>query len=201
MEAWIKSWARETAKQVIGELETEAIALHRQGGGPLASLFLIQRKSELRKYCRRARIAKRQFSYTIMACEMGLLPWRHRISHRNFVPEHLNPTGDEMNAMHASLAAGNRSLPKALRKIMRQFDERRMLVGHIFYNDDLSRWHLLYFDQRDSSPHQNHWIEGSHIHLLNWLLRPGQDANEAWREFHEGNPKLRGALHIGCAFE
>jgi len=194
---WIERHARETAERVMGSLKAEAAALHQRGGGALASLFAIQRAADLKKFCRREAIAKKEFAATIFACEMGLLPWRHLISHRNFVPDHLQPTDEELSSVGA-VTVGDR-VPKAFRKIMSQFDERRMLVGHIFFNEDLSKWHLVYFDQRDASDRQNHWAEGSHLHLINWLLRPGQDADKAWREFHNGNPKLRGALHIRCA--
>lgn len=200
MDDWIKRLAEETASQVMGQLAADAMALCQQGGGPLANLFLLERKAELKTFCKKVEITKKEFSQTVLACEMGLLPWRHHISHRNFVPQHLEPTEEEWESVGPALASGDRAVPKALRKIMNQFDERRLLVGHIFYNHDLSRWHLLYFDQRDTSAHGNHWKVGAHVHLINWVLRTGQNANEAWQEFHDGNPKLRGALHIKCAF-
>jgi hypothetical protein len=199
-EDWIKRFAHETTEKVMSDLQAEAVALCQRGGGPFAYLFSLERKADLKKFCKQAKITKEEFSHTIFACEMGLLPWRHKISHRNFVPDHLQPTEDEWNSVGPALTSDDRSVPKALRKIMIQFDERRLLVGHVFYNDDLSRWHLLYFDQRDTSPHRNHWTAGSHLHLINWLLWPGKDANEAWHEFHGGNPSLGGALHIRCAF-
>lgn len=197
---WIARVARNMATRIMGELEAEVVAAHQSGGGALGSIFSIQRTGDLKKLCKHAQIAKKELAYIIIACERGWLPWRHRISHRNFIPEHLHPTDDEMNSIGEALIERT-SIPKALRKIMSQFNERRMLVGHIFYNDDLSRWHLLYFDQRDSSSYNNHWKAGSHIHLINWLLRPGQNANDAWTGFHEGNPNLRGSLHIRCVLE
>src|SRR5688500_16114136 len=134
MEDWISRMARDTAARVMGELQAETLAAHEQGGGTLDTLLSIEKAAKHRKLCKQAEISKKEFSQTILACEMGLLSWHHKISHRDFVPAHLQPTQEELDAM-GTVAAGQ-PIPKALRKIMSQFDERRMLVGHIFYNDD-----------------------------------------------------------------
>jgi hypothetical protein len=194
MEDWISRMARDTAERVMKELQAETLAAHEQGGGTLYALFSIEKTAKLKKLCKQAEVGKKEFSQTIFACEMGLLPWRHELSRRDFVPPHLEPTPEEM-AEIGKVAVGQ-PIPKALRKIVTQFDERRMLVGHLFYNDDLSRWHLLYFDQRDTDPHHNHWVAGSHIHVINWVIRPGQSADVAWQQFHLGNPNLSGSLHV-----
>jgi hypothetical protein len=128
-EDWIKRFAHETTEKVMSDLQAEAVALCQRGGGPFAYLFSLERKADLKKFCKQAKITKEEFSHTIFACEMGLLPWRHKISHRNFVPDHLQPTEDEWNSVGPALTSDDRSVPKALRKIMIQFDERRLLVG------------------------------------------------------------------------
>ena len=81
-------------------------------------------------------------------------------------------------------------------KIAATFEERRLLSGHLFFTDDLSNWHLLYFDQRDRSGHKNHWGGGSHVHLINHLW-PNWTAQTVWDAFCTGNPRMAGAYHLG----
>ena len=116
----------------MSDVLREALKSHQKGGGPLGELFGIERLSELKKFCARAEITKENFSHTILGCQSGWLPWRHQISHRDFVPEHLQPSEEELKET-GPLEVGQ-PIPKHLRKIMRIFDERRLLVGHIFYN-------------------------------------------------------------------
>lgn len=86
-------------------------------------------------------------------------------------------------------------IPKYLHKLFSVFEQRRYLVGHIFYSANRSNWHLLYFDQRDISRRKNHWEAGSHIHVVNWLC-VRSSAEEVWTEFNNGNPSLKGGFHI-----
>jgi hypothetical protein len=194
MDDWIKRFARETAERVFGEIQAEAARAVSGPPGTIRTIFGLTKANDLKKFCKRASIQKRELSHIIVASEMGLLPWNHRISSRDFVPKHLLPSDDE-RLSDKELSVGQ-PIPKYLQKMMRIFDERRLLVGHVFFTDDLSRWHLIYFDQRDTSERGNHWKEGAHIHVLNWLLRPGQRADAVWDEFHHGNPNMRGSLHV-----
>jgi uncharacterized protein YlbG (UPF0298 family) len=196
---WIKDFARETAETVMMELQQEALAAHREGPSPLTTLFSLRRARELRKFCKHAIITTKDFSQTIMLCELNVLLWRHEIFRRDVIPEHLVPTDKEMSLLRG-LKAGD-TIPKPINKIMNSFKERRLLVGHIFYNSDLSNWHLIYFDQRDTDAHQNHWSEGSHVHLINCVVRPNQNAAEVWKQFCEGNSQLGSAIHIKCALD
>lgn len=109
-------------------------------------------KKDLDKYCKAETLKSKDLFPVIRGCESGSLSWGHRISHRDFVPEHLLPSQAEREQMaHEDLSVG-RKIPKHLRRLVAIFGERRYLVGHIFYNDDHSNWHLLYFDQRDIAP-------------------------------------------------
>jgi hypothetical protein len=199
IEKVLKKLARETAEKIFSEIESEVIESYKAGGGALESLFLIDRASDLKTFCDGIKITQHEFANFIMSCEARLVPWLHRISHRQFVPDHLALTESDRSDM--SKAKPGDQLPKGFRKIISTFRERRMLVGHIFYHDDPSLWHFFYFDQRDISANHNHWREGAHLHFINWLTRPKQTANDIWVEFHDGNPDMKGALHIRCAFD
>jgi hypothetical protein len=87
------------------------------------------------------------------------------------------------------------TLGKHLRRLEQLFAQHRQLVGHLFYTPELSNWHLIYFDQRDINRRQNHWIGGSHMHIINWLW-PERDCQTEWDRFRSGNVQMKGALHV-----
>ena len=153
-------------------------------------------KRELESYCRGLTIDSEDFFYLILAAEQSLIPYAHRIHHRDIIPKELTlghePHGPVETDKSGRLVGGSL---KFFRKVTQIFHVRRFLVGHLFFSSDLHNWHFLYFDQRDQSPHSNHWKHGPHIHLINWLW-PNYSAKSLWNEFTIGNPKMRGALHI-----
>jgi hypothetical protein len=198
IEAMIKRLANEMVEKIANQTKDDVAELLYKDGGTLGALFAINNVGDLKTFCKRAVLSKREFATYISGCNYGIFPWRHEILSRDYVPEHLNPTKEEMSSV-AGAKAGD-PLPKGLRKIMSILDQRRLLVGHIFYNHDLNNWHLLYFDQRDTTAYDNHWMNGSHIHLISWLMRPNQNADMAWKDFQQHNPKLSGKLYIRCKF-
>jgi hypothetical protein len=52
----------------------------------------------------------------------------------------------------------SRPLQKAANKIYATFEERRMLSGHLFWNE--RAWHFFYFDNHDQAKNRNHWAGG-----------------------------------------
>jgi len=162
----------------------------------LIAIFGIKKKSQLKQHCRSITILQEDLANLIFACMGQGMPWSHRAHHRHFQPEHLHPTSDDLAALSASgLGKMNARAQKTMNKVTALFEERRLLSGHIFFNADLSEWHLFYFDQRDFADRNNHWQGGSHIHLINHLW-PGRTAQDVWNEFCTGNPQIRGALHV-----
>ena len=101
-------------------------------------LFNLYTKKDLQKYCKTAEIKAPELTNVILACEMGDLAWSHKISYRDFVPQHLLPT--EAEQMSGELRIGS-PIPKYLHKLFSVFEQRRYLVGHIFYSANRSNWH------------------------------------------------------------
>lgn len=163
----------------------------------LISILSIDRKQELKRHCRVATITQTDFANLIMTCMAGGIPLSHRRHHRGYIPDHLQLSEHDIGALTPTGQFKERA-QKTMRKVSAIFNERRLLSGHIFLSPDHSRWHLFYFDQRDFSERNNHWDGGSHIHLINWLW-PGRTAQSTWREFCDGNPNMKGALHIRFA--
>jgi hypothetical protein len=168
----------------------------------LLKLFEFDKKRELERYCRITIISKSDFANLVLACDISGEPFLHRISFRDIVPEHLNLS----DADHKALADNGvgplgPEAAKAVRKMFQIFEERRYLVGHMFHNRDLSKWHFFCFDQRDLEERRpNHWKEGSHVHFMNWLW-PNQDAKTVWSEFVSGNYKPGSSIHLRFSHE
>jgi hypothetical protein len=161
----------------------------------LLTIFTIKKKSDLKKHCRSITIFQSDLANLIWTC-MGDGPFLHQAYHRDFVPEHLVLTNDDLGAFVANgVGVMQPRAKKTANKISAMFDERRLLSGHMFLGPEQSQWHLFYFDQRDFTERNNHWEGGSHIHLINNLW-PGRTAEQTWQEFRTGNPQMRGALHI-----
>lgn len=168
----------------------------KQSLADLLTIFTIDKKSKLKHHCRSITILQRDLAGLIFACMGDDMPWSHRAHHREFVPEHLHLTDDDLGAFAANgVGKMTPRAQKTANKISAIFDDRRLLSGHIFFTPDQSQWHLFYFDQRDFSERKNHWQGGSHIHLINHLW-PARTAQEVWNEFCNGNPEMKGALHI-----
>ena len=137
----------------------------------LLKLFSFEKKQELERYCRDVTIRSEDFFALVLACELSGEPFRHEISYRDKMPEHLVPSEPEIEALKGtpagSLLTGGAA--KAARKMSQLFKDRRYLVGHLFFTLDYSKWHFFCFDQRDLETRGNHWKEGSHVHFVNWL--------------------------------
>jgi hypothetical protein len=161
-------------------------------------LFTFEKKRELEKYCRELVIYGTDLAAFIFTCETTRIPFLHQIHYRDHVPEHLNPTDEELAALSASPVGAllHPAAQKAVRKLSQSFRDRRYLVGHIFYVPDLAKWHFFQFDQRDLEDERgNHWKEGAHIHFLNWLW-PNYDVQTLWANFTSGKVKLNDSLHV-----
>lgn len=163
----------------------------------LLKIFSFEKKRELEQYCRRLVISIEHFADLVLSCEMSGRPFLHKISYRDRQPKHLHLSEEDIKALGDNgVGPLTPAAAKAVRKMGQMFEERRYLVGHIFYVADLSKWHFFCFDQRDLEHRKpNHWREGSHVHFINWLW-PGQDARSMWSNFVEGDYRPGDALHV-----
>lgn len=162
----------------------------------LLKLFYIDKKKELVKHCKNLVIYKADFAGLIMTCNTVDVGYRHKIYYRDIVPDHLEPTTEEFEAF--SNNSGNNLEGKAAKlisKVSQIFKDRRYLVGHMFFTQNLTYWHFFYFDQRDHSKQDNHWHRGPHIHFINYLW-PCYNAQDIWNRFTKGNPQMRESIHI-----
>jgi hypothetical protein len=160
-------------------------------------MLSFEKKGDLEKYCRSVVINSDDFVALILACEQSGNPFLHEITFQDRLPEHLVPTDDEIATLKGTpagtLLAGDAK--KAVTKMAQMFEERRYLVGHMFYLQGFSRWHFFCFDQRDTDARGNHWKNGAHIHFVNWLW-PSNDPKRIWSDFVTEEQRPGGAIHL-----
>lgn len=174
---------------------------HVERGNPegiqvIMDILFAKKLKDVKKLCRDRPINLSDFVNIILACDTGLLPWHHQISYRDFRPTHLDLTEDDHKAITSNgVGKMNPAASKAFGKIVQTFAERRYLVGHMFYTLDHANWTFFYFDQRDTEIRDNHFKGGAHIHVLTHLM-PNRTAKDVWKEFHDGNPEMKGSYHV-----
>jgi hypothetical protein len=152
----------------------------------LIQLLSIDSKAALEKYSRTIEITGHDFA--ILVGNAASLGYHHAIQHHEFRPEHLEPTKADLDALR------NKNPQRFVRKINQIFKDRRLLVSHLFHNS--SRWHLFYFDQRDTQEdRRNRWKRGSHIHVVNDLW-PRYDPHKLWDIFSRADASAGSKLHI-----
>ena len=162
-------------------------------------LFTFSKKRNLERYSRDTVVYGSDFAAIITASDAGRLPFHHGIYRSDIVPPHLVPTKASVGALSRNAMNGvgplDREGRKAIGKLLTLFDQRRCLVGHLFFTPGLHEWHFFYCDQRDTAEDGNHWKGGPHIHLVNWLW-PTLDPRSVWRDFVSTNKPPPQALHL-----
>jgi hypothetical protein len=163
----------------------------------LLKMFTFAKKKDLERYCRSLVISGSDFAGLILCCEQRGEPFIHQISFRDIVPQHLELSDSDIKALADNgLGALGPGAAKAVAKMGQMFEERKYLVGHIFFTPNLSEWHFFCFDQRDLEDRRpNHWKEGPHVHFINWLWT-GQDAKSVWSNFVGENQRPGNAIHL-----
>jgi hypothetical protein len=163
----------------------------------LMKMFSFEKKADLVRYCRDLTIRSEDFFTLLLGCEASGEPFIHEISYRDKVPLHLVPKDSEIEALKSTPAGTLLSgyAAKAVSKMAHAFDERRYLVGHLFFKPDYSQWHFFCFDQRDIAAEGNHWKEGSHVHFVSWLW-PGLDPKSILSDFVTEEERPGGAIHL-----
>jgi hypothetical protein len=167
--------------------------------GSLLAIFNILDKAALEQHCRTAVIEGSDLANLILACGMEGVPIRHFPFHKHHHPEHLIPKDGDHEALGRNgVGPLSKDAKKFVNKIEQMFEQRRLFNGHLFISvEDLSHWHLLYFDQRDVDSYRNHWEHGEHIHLINMVTHPQLSVLDLVDKLEaEERPRLGGGFHI-----
>lgn len=178
------------------------VAVNTSESTPLNSLlaiFNIATKSELSEHCRSTVIDSSDLANLIYACMIDAIPIQHFRFHKHHYPEQTIPAVSEHEALvRNGVGPLSREAKKFANKIDQMFAQRRLFNGHMFIpRNHPTDWHLFYFDQRDVDPHNNHWGQGEHIHLMSMLTHPQMNVLDLAEKIEsETRPKLSGGFHI-----
>ena len=163
----------------------------------LRAIFRISKKRDLQKHFRDLTVTRDELFSLIVEVGSGQRrPFGYRRHFREVVPEHVDLSQiDSLQIGNVETAEEKAAFAKLDRLFTGHFEQRKQLIGHMFQTDDQSKWHFIYFDQRDLKQQLNHWTHGAHIHLINYLW-PNWTAETLWNEFVSGAKRLSGALHV-----
>lgn len=163
----------------------------------LISLFNIEAKTDLVKYCRSLVVRRRDFVALIAGARAGALePYKYDCHFDQKVGAHLHPSKEELAVLNQNgvgLLKGKAK--KAVSKTFQLIDERRCLAAHLFYTPCYTYWYLFYFDQRDVAAENNRWKHGSHIHLVSshW---PNLTLENVWQQVLSAKLNFPNKIHL-----
>ncbi len=112
----------------------------------------------------------------------------HKIKTRDFVPQHLQISKDDI----AQMKGGK---PKAfLKKTSGMLGERKRIMVHLFEGRD--QWHCFYFSWSDlADGDAAHWKYGAHIHYVSYLWSNLQNTR-ILESFDKRSADIPGSMHI-----
>lgn len=152
----------------------------------------------LAAYAKRVVIRSDDLSGLILASDVGAIPIGHIAVHRHYHPPHLELTPENLRALSTNgVGPLSKDAKTTVNKVMATFKERRLFNGHFFWLREYTHeWHLIYFDQRDTSG--EHWVAGPHIHLINYVTHPRLSGEALLSALYEGvkPPRLKRSLHL-----
>jgi hypothetical protein len=164
----------------------------------LLEVFNIDSKRKLEAHCRDLVVHRRDLTALILAGQHGVLsPYRYANHFDRRITPNLIPNEIERQAL-AQNGVGSfktRGARKFATKVFQMFEEQRALAAHLFYTENFDYWYLFYFDNRDTTQHQNHWRHGSHIHLL-CNLWPNLELPQVWEQVRAGELNFPSKLHL-----
>lgn len=166
----------------------------------MVSLFNAEKLSKAKSIAKRITITKPSFVGLILAAKTGDLeemPYLHEMSVFERVPEHLVPTEEEHGALRKNgVGKLQGKAQKFATKMFQLQEERKWIVGHLFFTPSAEHWHLFYFDIKDMDEIQNHWkVGGKHVHYVSSLW-PNLSASNVWEKLRSGSKGLGSNVHI-----
>ncbi|MBD3157810.1 MAG: hypothetical protein GF309_03385 [Candidatus Lokiarchaeota archaeon] len=164
----------------------------------LGKLFGLERKNKVEKYIKGKRLYGSDFGDFLLLMQYFPLRYWHFPIYNRIEPSHLQIELENLDCLQPD-CNGKEETQESVRKLLTRINqlskERRLLATHFFPRLDLKRWHLIYFDQRDTNKHDSHWRWGSHMHFASSLWHRCS-IEEIWEEMHRSKPNYPASLHI-----
>ncbi|MDM0109419.1 hypothetical protein QTH97_31150 [Variovorax sp. J22R24] len=155
-------------------------------------------KREAQKITRDLVITSGGFASFLLAAQVGTMaPYIYTSHFQEVQPESLRPSEADLKSMGSNgVGPLKPEAAKGFRKVSQMMIDRRLFAAHLLYAPDWSRWHLFYFDQRDTSERGNHWTAGGpHIHYAR-ETDTQMSANDMWRAVQATPPNPPRGTHV-----
>jgi len=137
---------------IFPEIEDEKIE-------EILELFGKKKLKEVKKYAKNMVLWQNEFVALILMARNGLDHYKYAVHYWEEQPEHLQLSEEEKKAFSENgVGPLKGKAKKALSKTMQMFVQRKWVVGHLFYTANFKIWHLFYFDLKDVSDQNNHWV-------------------------------------------
>ena len=152
----------------------------------LTRLLEFTRKSDVGKYCKTLQLEDDDLLLLIYNCSQ--VGFTHRIKTRDFVPQHLQLSQDDIAQMKKGKAK------EFLKKTSGMRSERKRVMVHLFERGD--QWHCFYFSWSDlACGDAAHWKCGAHIHYVSYLWSNLQNTR-ILESFDKRTAEIPGSTHI-----
>lgn len=166
----------------------------------IIELFNASNLKTVKSLAKRLVITRATFVGLILAAKSGdleTMPYNHQMNCFEYVPDHLIPTEEDMDAFHANDPGEFKGKARTfVNKIFQTFEERKWIVWHLFYTSSQEYWHLFYFDIKDMNEENNHWkIGGPHVHYISNLW-PQFTISDVWERLRSGSKEFGSNVHI-----
>jgi hypothetical protein len=182
----------------IALVKCRAMATARPGLDELFALFNSKSLADVRRISRAAIISSADLGDVLLFAQAtgGVPPYAYAVHFREISSPHLRLTKDEQRALASNGLGPLRGLAvKAANKISQTFEERRLLAAHLFYVPTHERWHLFYFDTRDTDDRKSHWKHGPHIHYSsNFFI--AEKLESVWSRVRAEEPIFPRSVHV-----
>ncbi|MGI2107308.1 hypothetical protein ACRN9A_19450 [Shewanella frigidimarina] len=156
-------------------------------------------KKELTKNCKHIEVQRNDFTDFIHLCKSGLCHLEHRIKYFDIVPDDVKERShdwDNLNALSNEISSIERQ--KSLSRLFKMHGFRKYIVGHLFLERNCSvnpEWHFIFFEINELKDANNHWKEGAHIHLSNYLFS-NLNVADVWNNFVKTHATPTQKIHV-----
>lgn len=151
----------------------------------LQTLLGYTKKSKLVAYTKRIVISEEELVLLVHNCNH--IGYTHHSKFLEYVPENRRLTESDRTLMRQN------EPKKFIGKIRAIFEERKNYMVHLFENED--KWHCFFYTYKDmESGGKGHWVNGSHLHLINYLW-PEYRKRQVWESFDKREHNIEG-VHI-----
>lgn len=165
----------------------------------IVEILSSKNKKELTLKCKRIEVKKEDFTDFIALCNSGCCHLEHRMQSFDLLPDDVKIREEDWDILNSTQVEINSIQgEKAIRRLFKMHDLRKYIVGHLFLEKNAiesPEWHFIFFNINELKDKNNHWSQGAHIHLVNYLFT-GVSVQGVWDDFINYNTTPSAKLHI-----